>query len=37
MHRNGDIEIDAVDKQILETDIGMFGIYEGKKGLLTGI
>jgi len=31
MHRNGDIEIDAVDKQILETDIGMFGIYEGKE------
>ena len=31
MHRNGDIQIDSVDKQILETDIGMFGIYEGKE------
>ena len=29
--RNGELEPDATDKQILMTDIGMFGIYEGKE------
>jgi len=29
--RNGELEPDATDKQILMTDIGLFGIYEGKE------
>ena len=29
--RSGELEPDATDKQILMTDIGMFGIYEGKE------
>ena len=29
--RNGELEPDATDKQILMTDIGMFGIYEDKE------